>query len=355
MSATLELKLTQEQRQTIFKYAALPVHLSERITSTAANAKSISFTLDELDELLDYVQGSVYCAKGNERQKVIRITEKIAKMLGSDIRPEDMRKRGQEHGSNTVYQIKITLLGIEPPIWRRIQTRDCTLEHLHGLIQVTMGWEFDHAYSFTIGGREYLDPEMAYGNKFGDVFTARLSHLLPVESLRPRFGYRYDFGDDWEHQLIVEERFEPEGGATKYPICLAGQRACPPEDCGGSSGYAEKLEALHDPNHKWHDEIEEWMGDFDSERFDLEAVNARLSFRKEKRAPRLDQHNSGAENGPDGFRNARPVLVKPTQAETHVLAPMNRTVVVQSRAGRNDPCPCGSGKKFKHCCLRKPG
>lgn len=21
--------------------------------------------------------------------------------------------------------------------------------------------------------------------------------------------------------------------------------------------------------------------------------------------------------------------------------------------GRNDPCPCGSGKKFKHCCARK--
>ena len=23
------------------------------------------------------------------------------------------------------------------------------------------------------------------------------------------------------------------------------------------------------------------------------------------------------------------------------------------RAGRNDPCPCGSGKKFKTCCMRK--
>jgi preprotein translocase subunit SecA len=25
----------------------------------------------------------------------------------------------------------------------------------------------------------------------------------------------------------------------------------------------------------------------------------------------------------------------------------------QQRVGRNDPCPCGSGKKFKHCCMRK--
>jgi preprotein translocase subunit SecA len=25
------------------------------------------------------------------------------------------------------------------------------------------------------------------------------------------------------------------------------------------------------------------------------------------------------------------------------------------RVGRNDPCPCGSGKKYKNCCLRKTG
>ena len=23
------------------------------------------------------------------------------------------------------------------------------------------------------------------------------------------------------------------------------------------------------------------------------------------------------------------------------------------KTGRNDPCPCGSGKKYKHCCLAK--
>jgi hypothetical protein len=25
-----------------------------------------------------------------------------------------------------------------------------------------------------------------------------------------------------------------------------------------------------------------------------------------------------------------------------------------TKIGRNDPCPCGSGKKYKHCCLNKP-
>ena len=28
------------------------------------------------------------------------------------------------------------------------------------------------------------------------------------------------------------------------------------------------------------------------------------------------------------------------------------TVVKEKKIGRNDPCPCGSGKKYKHCCGR---
>lgn len=31
------------------------------------------------------------------------------------------------------------------------------------------------------------------------------------------------------------------------------------------------------------------------------------------------------------------------------------TTMRDSRIGRNDPCPCQSGKKFKKCCLRKGG
>jgi len=27
----------------------------------------------------------------------------------------------------------------------------------------------------------------------------------------------------------------------------------------------------------------------------------------------------------------------------------------EKRVGRNDPCPCGSGKKYKNCCMRKRG
>jgi len=39
---------------------------------------------------------------------------------------------------------------------------------------------------------------------------------------------------------------------------------------------------------------------------------------------------------------------------THGGGPVKRAPVVkQDKTGRNDPCPCGSGKKYKHCCGKK--
>lgn len=30
-----------------------------------------------------------------------------------------------------------------------------------------------------------------------------------------------------------------------------------------------------------------------------------------------------------------------------------KTIVKDKKIGRNEPCPCGSGKKYKHCCIDK--
>jgi pRiA4b ORF-3-like protein len=109
-----------------------------------------------------------------------------------------------------------------------------------------------------------------------DACGTRLSAVLPNENRRPRFSYEYDFGDEWIHQLIVEERLLPNGGVT-YPICVGGQRACPPEDCGGPWAYTDFVEAVGNPDHRRHDELLEWVGgEFDPERFDQEAVNDEL-------------------------------------------------------------------------------
>ncbi|MGB3091839.1 MAG: SEC-C metal-binding domain-containing protein [Candidatus Zixiibacteriota bacterium] len=35
---------------------------------------------------------------------------------------------------------------------------------------------------------------------------------------------------------------------------------------------------------------------------------------------------------------------------TKKAPPKKEAALVGKRVGRNDPCPCGSGKKYKHCC-----
>src|SRR3954453_8410774 len=190
-----ELKLSEGQRRTLLKYAELPAHLSERLAAEGTATKGTQYTLDELDELLDHVEESVYRAKGNEKQKVLRIVEKVSKLLGSTIDPDEMPKHRLPKKTDTVFQAKITLRGIDPPIWRRIQTRDCTLGELHEVIQVTMGWEFEHLYRFHIGGGQYADRDMMNDEDVADACDTMLSDVLPIRNRRPRFQYEYDFGD----------------------------------------------------------------------------------------------------------------------------------------------------------------
>jgi len=172
--------------------------------------------------------------------------------------------------SSDVYQIKVTLKGSKPPIWRRFQvTGDTRLSTLHRILQGIMGWENYHLYQFTIGDTYFGAPDFELDIE--NDRKVRLSQVVPGE--KAKFTYEYDFGDSWEHQILIEKILPPEPG-VRYPICLTGKRACPPEDCGGIWGYADFLEAIQDPKHPEHDEMLEWVGeDFDPEAFDLDEVN----------------------------------------------------------------------------------
>ncbi|MEM9273366.1 MAG: plasmid pRiA4b ORF-3 family protein [Cyanobacteria bacterium P01_F01_bin.143] len=175
----------------------------------------------------------------------------------------------------TIYQLKITLRNIKPPLWRRVQVESSiTLLQLHLIIQAAMGWYNCHLHSFTIGGIEYGKPEPNYGLGFKDENKAKLASLIKKE--KAKFLYTYDFGDSWEH-LILVEKILPKEPKVSYPICIKAKRACPPEDCGGPWGYMEFLEAIQDPNHPEHESFLEWLGgDFDSEFYDLNEINQRL-------------------------------------------------------------------------------
>jgi hypothetical protein len=280
----LGLELTEAQRRTVLKYADLPAHLAKALSAQGDEESATQFTLDELDDLLDRLEVAVYRAKGNEKQKMLRIVKKVASLLGSEIIPSHVSGQRTPKKASTVFQIKMTLKGIDPPVWRRVHTPDCTLEELHAIIQVTMGWEFEHLYRFTIGGVAYADLEMTSDEEVEDACATRLSAVLPIENRRPRFSYEYDFGDEWIHQLIVEERFLPKAD-VKYPTCVGGQRACPPEDCGGPWAYSDFVEAICNPDHRRHEELLEWVGgEFDPEQFDQEAVNNELRRMRTRKA-----------------------------------------------------------------------
>jgi hypothetical protein len=179
--------------------------------------------------------------------------------------------------TEAVYQLKITLRDSQPPIWRRVQVEDCTLAELHDVIQVAMGWEFSHLYSFDINGIEYGDSNMP-DSDLEDDSRVKLSHLVRGEKFK--FRYTYDFGDNWEHEIVVEKILSPEEG-TSYPVCVDGKRAGPPEDVGGIWGYMDFIEAMRNPAHERHAEFAEWFEDeFDPEAFDVDVVNIELSPRK---------------------------------------------------------------------------
>jgi len=181
------------------------------------------------------------------------------------------------HKPTTIYQIKVSLDDIHPPIWRRILVPgNTTLLKLHDILQIVMGWEDYHLHMFIIEGFIYGNPK---DDEYGDLGTldeanVKLSQVVYGE--KHRFQYEYDFGDSWDHTLLVEKILPAEDG-VHYPICLKGKRACPPEDVGGVWGYENFLEAIHDPSHDEHEDYLLWIGgEFDPEAFDLGEINSRL-------------------------------------------------------------------------------
>ena len=182
-------------------------------------------------------------------------------------------------GGTPLYQLKITLRRSKPPIWRRVVVRaDMRLDRLHQVIQIAMGWTNSHLHQFSAGSGFALtfygtpDPECAgMGSQTLNEKRYTIADLAPAA--RRKFGYEYDFGDSWEHQVAVEKVLPPDA-AFKHPVCLAGANACPPEDCGGIWGYYDLIAILADPKHPEHEERKEWMGgEIDPAAFDLDQVN----------------------------------------------------------------------------------
>ena len=172
-----------------------------------------------------------------------------------------------------VYVLHVQLDGVEPPIWRRIVVEEETkLPKLSRILESAMGWEGYHLHDFQVGdGVTFAGPDL-------DSDHAIDERKVTVKQILPRVGsalvWQYDYGDSWHHVVTVEERNEPDSRA-RYPQVLGGERACPPEDCGGTGGYEQLLVSLADPADPEHDDMIHWAPDgFDPEAFDLQTHDA---------------------------------------------------------------------------------
>jgi hypothetical protein len=186
------------------------------------------------------------------------------------VRREAGRVNNVHTMARSVYQLRITLAGPEPVVWRRLLVPGgYTLDRLHRCIQLAMGWYDCHLHGFEVDGVQYGPPEPTGELDLVDELDTRLDAVAVKGG---HLVYTYDFGDWWEHEILVED-VVPADPRERYPACVAGQRACPPEDIGGLAGYS----ALVDPAHPRHGTAAEWVGrPYDAEEFDPDRTSTLL-------------------------------------------------------------------------------
>ncbi len=186
-----------------------------------------------------------------------------------------------------IYELEVTLRESAPRIWRRLLVPGATTLHrLHAIMQATMLWQDYHLYEFVVGGGD----EGAGGTRYGvyeptfadeePVIDARQTTLATIApAIDATFTYVYDFGDNWRHDVVVRAIGRPDPRRPS-PLCIAGARAGPPEDCGGIHAYGELLELLEEGRGEAYDEMLMWLGgDYDPDGFDRNLVNRRLHER----------------------------------------------------------------------------
>lgn len=181
-------------------------------------------------------------------------------------------------GSVSLYQLKITLMYSDPAIWRRIVVpANFKLDRLHQVIQRVMPWTDSHLHQFIVGRTCYGRPDPEFADKGSETLNEKHYTIADIApGAKKKFIYEYDFGDGWEHEIVVEKVLPPDAG-FKRVICLAGENACPPDDCGGIGGYYEMLKIIADPKHPDHGHMKEWLGgERDLARFDLDETNDAL-------------------------------------------------------------------------------
>ena len=272
------LNLTIKQRESLVHATRLTRGIATRIKEAPPDQRFVEFTWNELEKMAKEIDTSLDFALPDDRKRLNVVIDKIDDLL-ADIEDKALTQRRQAiDKSGATYQFKVMLIDSNPPIWRRIQVPDMTLGELHEVLQVVMGWDDCHLHQFIVRGEYYGTlggEDMLFDEEMHDEESISISQVVKM-GRELRFTYEYDFGDSWKHEIVMEKTLEPEP-KVKYPRCVEGERACPPEDVGGIWGYVEFLEAITDAEHDSHEDMMEWIGGkFDPEKFSVDDVNKEL-------------------------------------------------------------------------------
>jgi hypothetical protein len=160
-------------------------------------------------------------------------------------------------------RLRVTLREVTPTVARVLDVpAGALLPEVHDLLQAGLGWTDSHLHQFITSDALYGAPVPGLDGPEEEQDESRVR----LRDMPAEFVYLYDFGDGWEHDVEIL------GAGDEQPGCIDGEGACPPEDCGGSGGYAELLEALADPEHEDHAAMWTWVGQrpvFEREATDL--------------------------------------------------------------------------------------
>src|SRR3954452_4445004 len=201
-------------------------------------------------------------------------------------------------GRSLIFQLRVQLADVHPAVWRQLSVPgDMTLGNLHDILQVAFGWTNAHLHQFEVSDLHYGMPDP---DEVCDLRSENDVILSDIAGEGSQLQYVYDLGDDWRHDILVETVAPPEPGA-RYPRCIAGSGAGPPEDVGGPAGYRDFLDALADPGHPEHAQYLEWIGgDFDPSRFELKEINEIMATVPSSAEP----NRNATTNADDRFHSA---------------------------------------------------
>jgi hypothetical protein len=180
---------------------------------------------------------------------------------------------------STWVELSIELVETEPLVWRRIQIQtSLSMFDLHRAIQIAMGWRNSHYAIFRTQDVLAALPVMIDGQQ--DAGTVDMNTVLIRDFLaKPgqSVWYEYDFGDSWQHKITCERVVETRPGDHAHPLCVGGENACPPEDCGGVPGFAALRQVLTDPKHPGYRDLKAWIAavnpGYDLKRFSPDTAN----------------------------------------------------------------------------------